>query len=63
MIFPAQHIAARMTMPAPSTTLTLLQSIEAGFRITASPTSPSTAPATFGAVSLSFANIGVASAT
>ena len=63
MMFAAQQIAARMTMPAPSTTLTLVQSIEVGFRITARPASPSNAPASFGAVSISFPSKAAASAT
>ena len=63
MMFAAQHMAARITMPAPSTTPTLVQSIEVGFRMTARPISPSNAPATFGAVKMSCFSIGAASAT
>lgn len=63
MMFAAQHIAARITMPAPARTSPLLQSIDSGFRITTSPTSPSMAPAILAPVSLSCFNIGAASAT
>lgn len=63
MMFAAQEIAARITMPAPRTTLVLVQSIDAGFRITARPISPSSAPASFGAVSVSFPSKGAAIAT
>jgi len=63
MILAAQQIAARITIPTPSTTSRSDQSIDAGFRITARPATPSPAPAIFDGLNDSFFRAGAASAT